>query len=165
MPSAPDPILIRPAVAADLPELGKLGAMLVAQHHGYDPQRYIAPRSAGEVGYAEFLAGELVRPEVVLLTAEAVGQAVGYVYGELEGMDWMTLRGPAGVIHDLAVSPEHRGAGLGRKLTLAGMDALERLGARQVVLSTAHQNEAAQRLFESLGFRFTLREMTRELAN
>jgi ribosomal protein S18 acetylase RimI-like enzyme len=36
-------------------------------------------------------------------------------------------------------------------------------GAPRVVLGTAEQNEPAQRLFERLGFRRTMVEMTREL--
>ena len=36
-------------------------------------------------------------------------------------------------------------------------------GAPRVVLSTAFRNEAAQRLFERMGFRRTMVEMTREL--
>lgn len=36
-------------------------------------------------------------------------------------------------------------------------------GAPRVLLGTAYQNDATQRLFESLGFRRTMIEMTREL--
>ena len=35
-------VVIRPAVAADVPELGRLGAMLVAAHHAFDPKRFFA---------------------------------------------------------------------------------------------------------------------------
>jgi RimJ/RimL family protein N-acetyltransferase len=44
----------------------------------------------------------------------------------------------------------------------ATLDALLDLGAPRVVLSTATQNEAAQRLFAAAGFRATMIEMTRE---
>ena len=165
MPNNPsnDAFLIRPATAADATALGQLGAALVAQHHAYDPQRFIAPTPRNAAGYAHFLAGELTKPEVRVLAAEAPdGAVVGYAYGALEGMDWMALRGPAGAIYDLVVSPEHRGAGLGRRLVLAMLAELKALGAPRVVLSTAEQNAAAQALFASLGFRPTLREMTRE---
>ena len=40
---------------------------------------------------------------------------------------------------------------------------LKSRGAPRVVLSTAEQNEHAQRLFASAGFRRTMVEMTREL--
>ncbi|MNC98581.1 hypothetical protein D3C83_165920 [compost metagenome] len=42
-----------------------------------------------------------------------------------------------------------------------GIAALERLGAQSVVLSSATSNAEAQTLFESLGFRRTMVEMTR----
>jgi ribosomal protein S18 acetylase RimI-like enzyme len=45
----------------------------------------------------------------------------------------------------------------------AAVSALQARGARQVVLSTAEKNEAAQRLFDRAGFRRTMIEMTREL--
>jgi len=45
----------------------------------------------------------------------------------------------------------------------ATLEALVAAGAPRVVLSTAQQNEAAQRLFTDAGFRRTMIEMTREL--
>jgi RimJ/RimL family protein N-acetyltransferase len=43
------------------------------------------------------------------------------------------------------------------------MEWLHRRGAPRVVLWTADRNSAAQRLFERLGFRRTMIEMTKEL--
>jgi ribosomal protein S18 acetylase RimI-like enzyme len=45
----------------------------------------------------------------------------------------------------------------------ATLEALKKKGAPRVVLSTAEQNAAAQRLFDRAGFRRTMIEMTREL--
>jgi ribosomal protein S18 acetylase RimI-like enzyme len=81
----------------------------------------------------------------------------------MEGRDYMSLRGPAGVLYDIVVDPNHRRGGIGRKLLDATMAALKERGAPRVVLSTAEQNEAAQRLFAGAGFRRTMIEMTREL--
>jgi ribosomal protein S18 acetylase RimI-like enzyme len=75
----------------------------------------------------------------------------------------MSLRGPAGLLHDVIVDPEHRRRGVGRLLLNATLAYLRSRGAPRVVLSTAVQNERAQRLFASLGFRRTMIEMTREL--
>jgi ribosomal protein S18 acetylase RimI-like enzyme len=97
--------------------------------------------------------------------ADRNGEVVGYTYAGVEGWDYMSLRGPAGVVYDIVVDPPHRGQGIGRMLLDATLDALERGGARQVVLSTAQQNEPAQRLFSSAGFRRTMIEMTRELGS
>lgn len=156
-------MLVRPATAADIPALRRLGALLVKVHHDFDPDRFIAAGPGTERGYGDFLIGELTREGVVLLVAEEDGEVVGYTYAKLEGNDWMTLRGPAGAIHDLIVDPERRGGGAGRMLLDAAIAALTAMGAPRIVLSTATQNEGAQRLFASVGFRPTMIEMTREV--
>ena len=162
MDAAPD-LTLRPATAADLPALGRLGALLVRVHHGFDPQRFIAETPRTEHGYASFLATQLGEPDVVVLVAERAGEVVGYAYAGVEGNDYMALRGPAGVLYDLVVDPGHRGGGVGRMLLDATLEALQSRGAAQVVLSTAERNEPAQRLFARAGFRRTMIEMTREL--
>ena len=86
---------------------------------------------------------------------------LGYTYAALEGPDYMSLRGPAGLLHDIVVDPARRRAGVGRMLLDATLEWLEAHGAPRVVLSTAARNEAAQRLFAGAGFRPTMVEMTR----
>jgi ribosomal protein S18 acetylase RimI-like enzyme len=154
-------ISVRTARPDDAAALGRLGALLVAQHHGYDPDRFIAPGPGTARGYGAFLSSQLERKDVVLIVAEARGAVVGYAYAGMEGSDWMALRGPAGAIYDLVVDPAHRQEGVGRTLLHAALEALADLGAPRVLLSTATQNEAAQRLFASAGFRPTMIEMTR----
>lgn len=160
---ATDDVTIRPAAPTDLPVLGRLGALLVHTHYELDPQRFIAPSSHTEKGYASFLATQLEESSVVVLVAERNDKVIGYTYAGIEGTDYMSLRGPAGVLHDIVVDPAHRGAGVGRALLDATAAALRARGAPRVVLSTAHRNETAQRLFAAAGFRRTMVEMTREL--
>jgi ribosomal protein S18 acetylase RimI-like enzyme len=161
-PTEPAPI-IRAAVPADLPAIGKLGALLVRTHHAFDPERFIPATPRTEHGYADFLGTQLGRPGVVVLVAELNGQVAGYAYSGLEGKDYMALRGPAGAVYDLVVDPAQRGRGIGRRLLDETLAALKALGAPRAVLSTAEQNTTAQRLFARAGFRGTMREMTREL--
>jgi ribosomal protein S18 acetylase RimI-like enzyme len=155
-------IEIRPAIATDLAALGRLGALLVAVHHEFDNARFIAATPGTADAYAAFLGAESGRPDRVLLVAERAGAVLGYAYAGLEGNDYMALRGPAGVLYDLVVDPEHRREGIGRALLEAATGALFDRGAPRVVLSTADRNEAARRLFASVGFRRTMVEMTRE---
>jgi ribosomal protein S18 acetylase RimI-like enzyme len=98
-----------------------------------------------------------------VLVAEEEGRVVGYTYAGVEGIDYMSLRGPAGILYDIIVDPEARGRGIGRRLLDATLAFLTSHGAPRVVLSTAEGNVAAQRLFASAGFRRTMIEMTREL--
>ena len=155
---------IRAAEPADIPALGRLGALLVRAHHEFDSSRFIAAGPRTEQGYASWLGSQLRNPQVVILVAEGNGDILGYSYSEIEGPDYMSLRGPAGVLHDIVVDPVQRRHGVGRMLLDATLEELANRGAPQVVLWTAAPNEAAQRLFASAGFRQTMIEMTRERA-
>ncbi len=156
-------IFVRRARRADIPSLGKLGVVIVRTHYDFDPKRFLPVTPQTEQGYGSFLAGQLDEPNAVLLVAERNGEVLGYAYGTVEGYDYMSLRGPAGVLNDIVVDPAERGRGVGRMLLDATLAELEGLGVPRVLLSTAQQNEAAQRLFEHAGFRRTMIEMTREM--
>jgi ribosomal protein S18 acetylase RimI-like enzyme len=161
--SAVDDVTVRAASPADVPAIGRLGALLVRAHHEFDPKRFIAATSRTAEGYGSFLGTQLAEPNVIVLVAERHGEVAGYAYASLEGIDYMSLRGPAGVLNDIVVDPAHRGQGIGRMLLNAVIAALEARGAPRLVLSTAERNVPAQRLFASAGFRRTMIEMTREL--
>jgi ribosomal protein S18 acetylase RimI-like enzyme len=160
---APVPtIVIRPAAPADIPAIGRLGALLVRTHHDFDPLRFIAASERTAEGYGSYLGSQLRKRDVIVLVAEEKGEVLGYTYAGIEGSDYMSLRGPAGVLYDIVVDPAHRKHGVGRLLLDATLAALTEKGAPRVVLSTAERNEPAQRLFAHAGFRRTMIEMTRE---
>jgi ribosomal protein S18 acetylase RimI-like enzyme len=161
--SSPNGVTIRRATAADLPVLGRLGAMLLRSHYAFDPLRFMAPRGDPESGYAWFLGSQLTEDDVALFVAERAGIVVGYVYAGLEPQSWKELREAAGFVHDVAVVPEAQRHGVARALVDAACEWLRSVGAPRVVLWTAQKNEGAQRLFAGLGFRRTMIEMTREL--
>jgi ribosomal protein S18 acetylase RimI-like enzyme len=157
-------IAVRPATTADMSAVGKLGAALVALHHGFDTRRFIPATPETERIYASFLGSQLGQENVVILVADAAGQVIGYTYSGLEGHDYKLLRGPAGVIYDLMVDPERRREGIGGLLLAATRAALLERGAPQIVLSTAEGNHLAQDFFAAAGFRRTMVEMTWEPA-
>lgn len=160
-----DSFVIRPATRADVPAIGRLGALLVRLHHDFDPLRFIAAAPQTETRYGAFLGSQLAEPDVVVLVAERGGEVLGYTYAGVEDYDYMALRGPAGALYDIVVDPMHRGVGIGASLLNATLEALRARGAPRVVLSTATRNETAQRLFARAGFRSTMIEMTRELGD
>lgn len=137
--------------------------MLVGWHHDLDPKRFVAPTRGTPAGYASFLGSQLDQADVVVLVAADGSDVLGYAYATVEGRDWMSLRGPAGVLQDIIVDPERRRHGVGRKLLDGTVAVLRARGVPQVVLSTATQNLSAQRLFASAGFRSTMIEMTRDM--
>jgi ribosomal protein S18 acetylase RimI-like enzyme len=162
MIAAPRTVAVRSATRADLPRVGRLGALLVEAHHALDPAALPAPATCTAADYAAFLEGRLADPDALVLVAHDREDVVGYAYAEIEGTDHMALRGPAGVLHDLIVDPAHRGRAVGRLLLEAALEALAARGVPRVVLSAAERNAVAQGLFERAGFRRTMVEMTRD---
>ena len=161
-PLAPD-VRIRPAIDADVPALGRLGASLLRLHYAFDRQRFMAPRGNPEEGYGWFLGSQLREAEAVVFVAERAGAVVGYVYAGLEPHSWKELRDAAGFIHDVVVAPGARAHGLGAQLIDAASAWCHERGMPRVLLWVAEQNAGAQRLFDRAGFRRTMVEMTREL--
>jgi ribosomal protein S18 acetylase RimI-like enzyme len=157
-----DSITIRPAARSDEATLGRLGGALMRQHHRADPDRFILTASP-EAGYGRFLVSQVDDPESVVLVAGRGSDVIGYVYAGLEPMSWKELRAACGFLHDVYVDESARRSGVGAMLVRAAMAWLEGKGAPRVVLQSAAGNEAAQRLFERLGFRRTMVEMTVEL--
>ena len=156
-------VVIRRATRADVPALGRLGALLLRAHYEFDPLRFMAPGDQTEEGYGWFLGTQLRDPESVVLVADRGGAVVGYVYAGLEPQSWKELREACGFIHDVAVEDPARRAGVATALVRAAVDWLRERGAPRVVLWTAERNGAAQQLFARLGFRRTMIEMTLEL--
>jgi ribosomal protein S18 acetylase RimI-like enzyme len=76
--------------------------------------------------------------------------------GEIVGaLTLVIFRTPAGMhawIEDVVVDETQRGKGIGEALTRAAMKQAQELGARHVDLTTRPNREAANRLYQRLGF-------------
>src|SRR5471032_179467 len=159
----PAGVHIRRATRSDLPALGRLGAALLREHYGFDPQRFMAPPADPEAGYGWFLGTQLEDSGVAVFVAERAGNVIGYVYTGLEPQSWKELRDEAGFVHDVIVADDDRRLGIASALIEVACAWLRSIGAPRVILWTAERNAGAQRLFAQLGFRRTMIEMTREL--
>jgi ribosomal protein S18 acetylase RimI-like enzyme len=155
--------LVRRATRADLPALGRLGAHLMRIHYEFDRRRFVAPGDNPEAGYAHFLGSQLAAADGIVLVAERAGVIAGYVYAGIEPFSWKELRAAAGFIHDVVVDPEARHAGIASALIEAAAAWVKTQGVSSLMLWTAAPNTGAQRLFEKVGFRRTMIEMTRDL--
>ena|SRR6188768_15238 len=153
-------LIVRRALAGDLERAGRLGGALARLHHDRDPDRFFLPEGVDE-GYAWWFGKELKRQNAVVLVALRGEELVGYAYGAFEDRDWNLLLDRHGVLHDIFVSEQARGLGVGAQLLDAMVRELEALGAPRIVLHTMVSNENAQRLFRSRGFRSTMLEMMR----
>jgi ribosomal protein S18 acetylase RimI-like enzyme len=153
------PVTIRDARESDLEAVSVLAARLVRLHHAWDPPRYLLEEPV-EAGYRWWLGSQLQVAGVLLLVAELEGRVVGYLYGAVEARDWAMLLEAHGAIHDVFVEEAARGRGVAGALLDAALARLEPQ-VENVVLHSAVQNEAAQRLFRTRGFRATMVELTR----
>lgn len=61
-------------------------------------------------------------------------------------------RAPVGHVKDIAVHPDHRGMGLGRRLLLTALRSLREQGAETVKLEVRRSNEVAVSLYREVGF-------------
>jgi ribosomal protein S18 acetylase RimI-like enzyme len=170
MPFPAEPkLLVRDARKDDLPQVARLAAQLVRQHHALDPKRFMTFEPI-EPGYERFLRGEMHEAETVLLVAERTEDGaprgpVGYAYGRVEPKSYQELLESCGKLHDLFVDPSARGQGVATALVNEIVRRFQDRGIDKVVLLTASQNHHAQRLFGSLGFRPTMIEMTKEIVD
>jgi mycothiol synthase len=83
----------------------------------------------------------------------AVREADGEVAGTTSSWETEIDGRRVGLIHWVAVAPEHRGHGLGEALNLAALHDMRARGHQEAYLNTHTALRAAVRLYESLGFR------------
>jgi len=153
---------VRHANRDDLPLVAQLAAKLVRQHHAFDPRRFFLEEPV-ERGYEWWLGRELENPKALVMVATRGDAIAGYVYATVEGRDWNLLLDRYCGLHDVYVDESARRSGVGEQLLRALLAEAKQRGASRVVLMSAVQNEAAQRLFARMGFRPTMIEMTCEL--
>lgn len=153
---------IRKATQRDLPKIAVLAGKLVRQHLAFDAKRFLFIENP-ESGYEWWFGKELQNKKALILCAKLDGKVVGYAYARLEPKDWNALLDAHAALHDILVDESARRQGIGQKLLQRVLDEMRARGAPRVVLHTAVQNKAAHKLFEALGFRKTMLEMTCEL--
>jgi ribosomal protein S18 acetylase RimI-like enzyme len=98
---------------------------------------------------------EIVRSAAttVLVARLAVdGEATGDVVGSLTLVLFRTPTGRRAIIEDVVVDEAARGRGVGEALTVAALDRARTLGAGTVDLTSRPSREAANRLYQRLGF-------------
>ncbi len=99
-----------------------------------------------------YLSERLGREESVVLVAEAAdGAALGFVQMYPTFSSLRAAR--VFVLYDLFVAPQARRHGVARRLMESAVAEARACGAVALTLQTARTNVAAQRLYESLGWR------------
>ncbi len=93
-------------------------------------------------------------PAGFLLAADADGRLVGFHWTKVHShhADDHHQHEPIGEVYVVGVAPRHRGQGLGRALTLAGLHHLRHRGLASAMLYVDADNDAAIALYRSLDF-------------
>ena len=115
--------------AADLP------AIMVLEHELFGAQAWTEQMLADE------LADHETRWYIVVESA-----------GEIAGYAGLAAFGQEAHVMTIGTAPEHRGAGLGRRMLRALLAEAQTRGAEQVILEVRVDNAAAIAMYESEGF-------------
>jgi ribosomal protein S18 acetylase RimI-like enzyme len=134
-------ITVRGALTADLDRLAEL----------FDQYRRFYGQSADLALARAFLSKRMQRNESILLVAPANGTI--QAFAQLYPTFCSVAGGPLLVLYDLFVAPEARRRGLARALLNSVREHAVAHGAVRIELATARSNVAAQRLYESMGWR------------
>lgn len=142
-------VTVRPATAADLPELRRIAA---ASHH--DSRFYHDPRfdrARCDALYAAWIERSHRDPHGIVLVAPvaAAGVPAGYITAAIAPGG----HGAIGSIGLFAVAAAARGRGIGQRLIGGAFDWLAGSGAGTVRVVTQGRNLGAQRMYQRLGMR------------
>jgi mycothiol synthase len=154
------PELPGPGLRPEVAELVQLRTFVVGQ----DEQAWLAANARAFADHPE--QGQLTLDDLLQREVEDWFDPHGFFLattkdGRVAAFHWtkthadgagLTDGAPVGEVYVVGVDPEWQGSGLGRALTLAGLRHLRDAGLPWVHLYVDGDNEAAVRLYESLGF-------------
>ena len=117
----------------------------------FDAYRQFYGKPPDEEAARRFLFARLSKDESVLFIARVAGKVAGFVnlYPVFSSVN-LTRQW---ILNDLFVAPEARKRGVGRALTECARRLAEATQANGLALETAIDNHAAQKLYESLGWK------------
>jgi mycothiol synthase len=137
---------------------------------GLDEKAWLELNNAAFAGHPE--QSDWSERDLAIRISESWFDASGFLVAEIDrqmaGFCWTKVHGghthqhspddpihdhdPIGEIYIMGVSPNHRGRGVGRALTIAGLRYLRYQGIFSAMLYVDSSNESALKLYASLGF-------------
>jgi ribosomal protein S18 acetylase RimI-like enzyme len=101
--------------------------------------------------YLAFMRSPVYTPDLDLVTVAPDGRFASFC------ICWVDDASRVGLFEPVGTHPDFRGRGLGRAVMQEGLRRLQARGMAQAVVCAQGDNPAAQRLYESAGFRVALR--------
>jgi ribosomal protein S18 acetylase RimI-like enzyme len=144
MGKKPDPVLIRDAVAADIPAMVELLAQLFSIEQDFVPDAEKQGRG---------LALLLAQAGAHVLVAELDGRVVGMI--TLQTLISTAEGAPVGLVEDLVVAETHRGKGIGRQLLQTLESRTRDTGSTRLQLLADSDNTPALDFYTRRGWRRT----------
>ncbi|MEJ2210825.1 MAG: GNAT family N-acetyltransferase [Anaerolineae bacterium] len=135
---------VRPATAADLPELARIARLAHGSTRFFADPGFSRRRS--EQLYETWITNSCQGYADAVYVAKERSRPVGYISCHRDGETG------AGRIGLTAVRAEARGRGIGQALVRQALDWFLTQGAREVAVVTQGSNRAAQRLYQRCGF-------------
>jgi mycothiol synthase len=155
--------LTRAAVEESVPDLVlPEGVVLRSFVRGQDEEAWLAANAAAFAHHPE--QGSMTRADLEARMAEDWFDAEGFLLavreadGALLGFHWTKVHPgigahpPMGEVYVVGVTPEAQGMGLGKALTIAGIEHLHGKGLQAIMLYVDGDNAAAVALYRKLGF-------------
>jgi GNAT superfamily N-acetyltransferase len=158
-----DDVVVRRAIAADVPALEGLWAEFI-DHHAEGDVYFRRSPEAVEI-HGTRLSEELDRADRLILLAEHEEEPVGFAIAEIRGASELFLVGPYGFVRDLGVTRRARGLGVGQRLHARVLEWFTHLGVRRAELDVTVKNEGARRFWERQGYRPLYTRMTVDLSD
>lgn len=150
--AAPGQVRIRPAEQGDIGSLTTIAGSSAEHHVSLDPPRYLVPDEQQLVShFAEVLTGA---DDCEILVAEMPEKVCGYVELQRSRPPSASsmLRPIETARAEIAVSPSHRGRGIGAMLIIAARQWAADQGVARLVVDVHAANRDALALYERLGF-------------
>jgi ribosomal protein S18 acetylase RimI-like enzyme len=142
---------VRPGGRDDAAGAARLWMRSAEEHALYDPLYATAPDA--EKIMRRFLADLSTSSHSYLFVAEADGEVIGFLSGELrEGSPAFKPKTWA-TVEDIYVAPDYQSLGIGHALLEACQKWAKEKGADGVSLQVATSNVRARKFYEALGFR------------
>lgn len=151
---------IRPAAAADVPQVLPMVRAICTMHEKLDPERYaMLPDVVAR--YEHWFPERAEDPRSVFLVAESSNRLVAFLIATTETNIPIYQLIEFGFIHDIWVEPDSRSQGIAKAIVQEALARFRAQGIHQVRLETAALNDSARKLFTTCGFRVGTIDMLR----